>query len=47
MASGSVGGAVPMIPGAPTGGNTSYEAMLVQRNASNGNLGQNTGQQML
>ncbi len=41
-----VGGTMPMMPGAPTGGNISYEALqsLMQRNAGNGmNLGQNMG----
>jgi len=44
--SGSVGGTMPMMPGASTGGNMSYEALqsLMQRNAGNGmNLGQNMG----
>jgi len=44
--SGSVGGTMPMIPGAHTGGNMSYETLqsLMQRNAGNGmNLGQNMG----
>jgi len=46
MTAGSVGGAMPLNPGVPTGGDISYETLqsLMQRNPSNGmNLGQNMG----